>query len=99
MADEDTKKEEGKKAKKDAAQPLPYLLDLSLTLWQLIVIVGGAAAAFLSWMNGAGLAVIALRTGATIISLGTIAILINRTLHKGMLDAYHNTGQNQENRW
>jgi len=93
------KESDEKKTKQEGeAQPLPFLLDLSLTLWQVVVVVGGGLAAFLSWYHGASLLIIGLRSGVTILGLGALAIVVNRTLSQGMLDAYYRPSNDQERR-
>ena len=86
MAKDETKEKEIT-GKEKPQQPLPFLLDVSLTVWQLVIVIAGATTAFLSWYNGASLVITALRSGVTILSLGFLASIINRTLSQGMLNA------------
>jgi len=87
MMAKDEKKEKESAGKEKGFQPLPYLLDISLTVSQLVIVIAGAVTAFLSWYNGASLEIIALRSGVTVLCLGFLASIINRTLNQGMLDA------------
>lgn len=78
-------KNKGSKRKQQPA--VPYLLELSLTLWQVLVLTVGVLTAVLSWVNGADLIMITVRSGAAMFSLGALAWLTNWMLSQQMLEA------------
>jgi len=90
MSEEENKEnlqEESLEPKKNKKPAVPYLLELSITLWQLLVLAVGVLTAVLSWLNGVEVLMITLRSGAAMLSLGALAWLTNWMLNQQMLEA------------
>lgn len=84
------------KSGKKSKHPLPYTLEVSFTIWRMIIVVVTFLTGFLSWWNGAAVEVIGLRSAAAVVSLGGIAVIFNSLLSKSMLEAVRHIHESGE---
>jgi uncharacterized membrane protein len=92
MADHDQSKQQEKATSKPEQSPrpatdIPLLLNLSLTISQLIIVVLGAITTILSLLVGAPVWIAALRGGVAILCVGLFMILANWFLAQRTFEA------------
>ncbi len=82
-------KQKAAKVRKSKKQPgdvrLPFLLELSYTVSTIILILLGLIIMITSYLAGAGLFTIVLRTGVAIIVVGALLMLIVSQISSGLL--------------
>ncbi len=73
--------------KQGSPKHIPFLLEFTLTVSRLVVILVGVLTALISVIAGAEIWVVALRTGAAILSLGFLTWSVNWLLSHNTLEA------------
>lgn len=83
----DRKKEKGKKPPQADGARLPVLVELTYTVSIILLIFVGLAMIIISFLTGASLSSLVLRTSVAILVLGSLLILISSQVSSGVLQA------------
>lgn len=91
MSEKETAQEPGSEPKEKAGRqkqaPVPYFLEISLSLWRLLIVTAGLLTALFSWWNGVDPLMIVFRSGTAVLCLGLLAWITNSLLNRHLLES------------